>query len=59
MCRGDACRPAFEGCAGVKRSCSHFVAPNGQVIRFDAYNLFYRNGRIDEIRARLKAETTP
>ena len=42
----------------MKRSCIHFVTPNGQIIPFDTYNLFYRNGRIDEIRARLKAEAT-
>src|SRR5215470_5047691 len=49
----------FSFClGGVKRSCIHFVTPNGQIIPFDTYNLFYRNGRIDEIRARLKAEAT-
>ena len=42
--------------AAVKRSCVHFVTPAGQIIPFDTYNLFYRNGRIDGIRARLKAE---
>ena len=47
----------FNFClGGVKRSCIHFVTPNGQIIPFDTYNLFYRNGRIDEIRARRKAE---
>lgn len=40
---------------GVKRSCIHFVTPNGQIIPFDTYNLFYRNGRIAEIRKRLAA----
>jgi hypothetical protein len=29
----------------VKRSCIHFVTPNGQIIPFDTYNLFYREGR--------------
>jgi uncharacterized radical SAM superfamily Fe-S cluster-containing enzyme len=49
----------FNFClGGVKRSCIHFVTPNGQIIPFDTYNLFYRNGRIDQIRARLKAEAT-
>jgi hypothetical protein len=38
----------------VKRSCVHFVTPSGQIIPFDTYNLFYRNGRIDGIRARLR-----
>ena len=39
----------FNFCVGgVKRSCIHFVTPNGQIIPFDTYNLFYRDGRIDE-----------
>lgn len=46
----------FNFCVGgVKRSCIHFVTPNGQIIPFDTYNLFYRNGQIDQIRKRLKA----
>ncbi|HEU5067061.1 MAG TPA: radical SAM protein, partial [Sphingomicrobium sp.] len=28
----------------VKRSCVHFVAPAGQIIPFDTYNTFYRDG---------------
>jgi len=28
----------------VKRSCVHFVQPNGQIIPFDTFNLFYRPG---------------
>jgi 7,8-dihydro-6-hydroxymethylpterin dimethyltransferase len=49
----------FNFClGGVKRSCIHFVTPNGQIIPFDTYNLFYRNGRIDAIRARMHAEAT-
>jgi uncharacterized radical SAM superfamily Fe-S cluster-containing enzyme len=39
---------------GVKRSCIHFVTPNGQIIPFDTYNLFYRNGAINRIRAAMK-----
>jgi 7,8-dihydro-6-hydroxymethylpterin dimethyltransferase len=27
----------------VKRSCVHFVTPNGQIIPFETYNLFYRD----------------
>jgi 7,8-dihydro-6-hydroxymethylpterin dimethyltransferase len=47
----------FNFClAGVKRSCIHFVTPNGQIIPFDTYNLFYRDGRIDSIRAALRAK---
>ena len=41
---------------GVKRSCIHFVTPNGHIIPFDTYNMFYRDGKIDGIRARMKAE---
>jgi hypothetical protein len=29
------------------------VTPNGQIIPFDTYNLFYRDGRIERIRAEL------
>jgi uncharacterized radical SAM superfamily Fe-S cluster-containing enzyme len=48
----------FNFCVGgVKRSCIHFVTPAGQIIPFDTYNLFYRGGRIGEIRARMAAET--
>jgi hypothetical protein len=28
----------------VKRSCVHFVTENGQIIPFDTYNTFYRDG---------------
>ena len=48
----------FNFClAGVKRSCIHFVTPNGQIIPFDTYNLFYRDGSIAGIRARLASAT--
>jgi uncharacterized radical SAM superfamily Fe-S cluster-containing enzyme len=44
----------FNFCVGnVKRSCIHFVTQDGEIIPFDTYNLFYRDGRIGEIRARL------
>jgi len=47
----------FNFClGGVKRSCIHFVTPNGQIIPFDTYNLFYRDGRIAGIRAELAAQ---
>lgn len=46
----------FNFCVGgVKRSCIHFVTPDGQIIPFDTYNLFYRNGAIAGIRARMAA----
>ena len=33
------------------------VTPAGQIIPFDTYNLFYRNGRIYEIRAAMDRAT--
>ncbi|HET9628468.1 MAG TPA: radical SAM protein, partial [Novosphingobium sp.] len=30
--------------ATVKRSCVHFVTPAGQIIPFDTFNTFYRDG---------------
>ena len=49
----------FNFCVGgVKRSCIHFVTPNGQIIPFDTFNLFYRNGQIERIRAKMRAEAT-
>ena len=45
---------AHNFCVGnVKRSCVHFVTPSGQIIPFETYNLFYRNGKIGDIRRRL------
>ena len=41
--------------ANVKRSCVHFVTPEGQIVPFETYNLFHRSGKIKEIRQRLKA----
>lgn len=35
----------YNFCVGaVKRSCIHFVAPDGKIYPFDTYNLFYRDG---------------
>ncbi|MGD9584290.1 MAG: radical SAM protein [Lysobacterales bacterium] len=39
---------------GVKRSCIHFLTPERQIIPFDTYNLFYRNGDIEQIRRRFE-----
>lgn len=36
----------------VKRSCVHFVTPEGKIVPFDTYNLFYRD---DAARARRAA----
>jgi uncharacterized radical SAM superfamily Fe-S cluster-containing enzyme len=50
----------FNFCIGnVKRSCIHFVTEKGEIIPFDTYNLFYRNGAIDGIRARLATGRRP
>ena len=41
----------YNFCVGdVKRSCIHFVQPNGQIIPFDTYNLFYRDGTVERLR---------
>ena len=46
---------AYNFCLGaVKRSCIHFVTPAGQIIPFETYNLFYRNGEIEGIRRGLR-----
>ena len=29
----------------LKKSCIHFALPDGRLIPFEAYNLFYRDGR--------------
>ena len=35
----------FNFClANVKRSCVHFVTPEGRIVPFDTYNTFYRPG---------------
>jgi hypothetical protein len=42
---------AYNFCLGrVKRSCIHFLTPEGGIIPFDTYNLFYRNGRVSRFR---------
>ena len=44
----------FNFCiASVKRSCIHFVMKEGQIIPFDTYNLFYRNGLASKLRERM------
>src|SRR5262249_17566462 len=49
----------FNFCVGnVKRSCIHFVTGKGETIPFDPYTLFYRNGRIDGIRAAMAGQTS-
>ena len=42
----------------VKRSCVHFVTGDGQIIPFDTYNTFYREGAEGvEVLARNRANT--
>lgn len=39
----------FNFCVGgVKRSCTHFVEPDGKIYPFDTFNLFYRDKRVVE-----------
>jgi uncharacterized radical SAM superfamily Fe-S cluster-containing enzyme len=49
----------FNFCLGnVKRSCVHFVTPEGRIVPFDTYNTFYRPGAMGSARladARLAA----
>lgn len=42
----------------VKRSCVHFVEPDGRIIPFDTYNTFYRPGAAGTA-ARLRAQGGP
>nr|WP_321162965.1 radical SAM protein [Micavibrio aeruginosavorus] len=45
----------YNFCVGnVKRSCIHFVTPEKQIIPFDTYNLFYRNGLVHDMRKRIR-----
>ncbi len=39
-------------CVGnIKRSCVHFVTPEGRIIPFETYNLFYRDGSVEQFRS--------
>jgi uncharacterized radical SAM superfamily Fe-S cluster-containing enzyme len=42
----------------VKKTCVHIVHPDGRIIPFDTYNLFYRDGREQELQ-RLRGTITP
>jgi len=45
-------------CIGrVKRSCIHFVTPNGQIIPFETYNMFYRDDAARAHMARSRRHT--
>jgi hypothetical protein len=42
----------------VKKSCVHIAQPDGKLIPFDTFNLFYRDGRtamLDKLRAEIRA----
>lgn len=39
----------------VKKSCVHIAQPDGRMIPFDTFNIFYRDGRADRLAA-LRAE---
>jgi len=40
----------------VKKSCVHIAQPDGSMIPFDTFNIFYRDGRREQLAA-LRAET--
>lgn len=43
----------------LKKSCIHFATPEGHMIPFEAYNVFYRDGRrqrLEEIRTQLRGQ---
>ncbi len=42
----------------VKRACVHIVHPDGRIIPFDTFNLFYRDGREAQLAA-LRRELAP
>lgn len=42
----------------VKKSCVHMVRPDGTFIPFETMNLFYRNGKIEELRRTGKVSAT-
>lgn len=43
----------------LKKSCIHFATPDGQMVPFESYNLFYRDGqqhKLTQIRSQLKQQ---
>ena len=42
----------------VKKSCVHIAQPDGKLIPFDTFNLFYRDDRA-AVLEKLRAELTP
>jgi len=43
----------------VKRSCVHFVQPDGKLIPFDTFNLFYRDDLAETVLKPIRAELDP
>jgi uncharacterized radical SAM superfamily Fe-S cluster-containing enzyme len=39
----------------LKKSCIHFALPDGRLIPFESYNLFYRDGR-ESLLATIRGE---
>jgi len=42
----------------MKKSCVHIAQPDGRLIPFEAFNLFYRDGRqarLEELRREVRA----
>ena len=42
----------------VKKSCVHIAHPDGRIIPFDTYNLFYRDGK-ENLLESLRREEEP
>ena len=43
----------------VKKSCVHIAQPDGRLIPFDTFNLFYRDDRVQQLeRLRARARGT-
>ncbi|WP_221032175.1 radical SAM protein [Actomonas aquatica] len=42
----------------VKKSCIHIVHPDGRIIPFDTYNLFYRDDRSHQLEALRRRQST-
>jgi 7,8-dihydro-6-hydroxymethylpterin dimethyltransferase len=40
----------------VKKTCVHIAHPDGRIIPFDTYNLFYRDGKEQEVLGPLRRE---
>jgi uncharacterized radical SAM superfamily Fe-S cluster-containing enzyme len=43
----------------VKKTCVHIVHPDGRIIPFDTYNMFYRDEREHTLLARLRHAELP